>query len=178
MERRASPRQAGGAWTVADSSSPVGGSTSLTFSALKTSTTYELVWAAQQQGTTADEYQLRFNGDSGSNYRWAVTITRDNASSTVQSASGTECRLAYGSPLNEIAAGDTPMYRVRFRTAPYNTGRVELFLNGSYYSSTDAEMTAVIGSCEYRGASDLSSVTLLPSAGNWRGDATLLELGN
>lgn len=166
-----------GLWQQIASSVTLGGSTSVTFTVPESSGTYWLS-AVFSEGAANALAQIRFNGDTGSNYTWvdlglvrATTLSTFNDSDTSCSW-GTNNNAAYNLPANGFSKKnfwfDIPINKSQYAIGTTNSG-------ASDASGSPNEVTTT-GTCFYRGASRVSSVTILTSASNFAGTFRLFQM--
>jgi len=170
-----SPRVSG-MWYVLASSSPAGGSATITFAGLKSSTTYRLEFSGIHKTGSADLY-YRFNGDAGANYKYVTRYALLAASGAQYSNSGTACFLTPANATDFWENLDFGIASITFSTNYSNSNQVTSRGQAAVHSaSRNSEISQEVA-CNYYGSANLTSITLLPSTGVLIGDIRLLELG-
>jgi hypothetical protein len=151
--------------TLVETATPSAAS-SFTFSNLSPNVEYVLYYDGIQNTSTGDQL-IRFNADSGSTYvRQQVygvgtVIGGSNATSTSLSICST------------ITAGQAVKTILNFRTATSNG--TDVFINNQLYTSGSGGVWVANGG-SYDGASNLTSMTYLVSAGTTSGTAKLYRM--
>ena len=164
-----------GGWTIVASTNPAG-ATTFTFTGLNNSLEHRLKFRFLHN-TTDGDYILRFNGDSGSNYGYAMrrldsaaNVNSDfaapAAATFLQLAGTTGLVNATNGVRCELDLGIEPGDATRVHVDPISCG----YIGGS------GEYFTMRGSGYYDGASALTSVSLTVNAGNFTGLVYLLAL--
>lgn len=155
-----------------ETQSPVASSTFTFAEVLTPGTHYKIIFSMAQNTSNGITY-LRFNADSGTNYKWSANAFNTNGASVSASNNGdTEIQISGGTA---VGAGDYAVGEIDFNTVPGDNTVVY----GTYSNSlSDANpfLVSVAGALKYDGGSDLSSVTILPSAGTITGTFKLYEI--
>lgn len=143
---------------------------SFTISSLSSATRYKLILNLLQN-TSAGAQSIRFNSDSGANYAFgniyvlAATTVSGNASNSGQSM----INLTPGA--STVASGSYSMYELNFQTVQGNVNKVLITGTGNSNDGTNFFGQVINGF--YTGASSLTSITVLTSAGTLTGTASL-----
>lgn len=123
--------------------------------------------------SAACNFSLRFNADTGNNYEWSARCN------------GTAETLAHGGStdqirLNALAAYNNFAYVVaNFAARPADTTVVDVEARCSFTDNTGSgELMNGDAVGKYDGASDLTSLTILVSAGNFTGKISLYEISD
>lgn len=166
-----------GMWCTVASSQPVSGSTSILFSALSSSNSYHIRANLITQ-TTAGYYFMRFNGDSGSVYKYSSVAGTNGGSFGAGSGSATYCLITPATAAYFPNIGDPLTCDVYFST--WNRGQKKAVANfecGSQFNSGDYGGTR--GTCIYsNGDGAVTSVEIgINGGGTMIGDARLESWG-
>lgn len=147
------------------------GSTSFTFpsAVITSSAAYILEWTLLQN-TANGHLTLRFNGDSGANYRWSAKNNKDNTDEVqAVSIADTSGRMTS----TNLIAGQFSNGHVRFQSAFSRSSTVMYRFQHEYVEGNAGVSGEQHGGGVYTGAADLTSVTLLTSGGTISGTIKL-----
>ena len=153
-----------GTWKAVQSGS-VTAQTSFTISSLVASGKYKLIFTPQQN-TSAGDINIRFNGDSGGNYSYARGYAQPNGMSY---GGGSGATFFYPF-ITLLQPTEKAMLTLEF----FGTSDYKVFMNGLSIQNGGI-YTNFYGGI-YTGAADLSSITVLTSAGTMTGTWTLYKL--
>jgi len=155
-------------WQIVGSVSP-SGATSITFNNLSPNKQYAIEYNLSQNTIAGDLY-LRFNNDSGNNYWWVISLATHNGGYGAVGNATSYIRV-----VRDTMAGFPLLGFFRFSAVPTNPSAV--FLHGeSSHWRWDGYLEINIAGGRYAGSSNLSSITIETSAGNFTGKVYLLEL--
>ena len=145
----------------------------LSFTGLTATSTYRLT-GTYRQITSNGIALIRFNSDSGAGlYKWAVNYHSDAAAGGNEGSTGdTEIQMTGTS---SVGAGLAATLMFTFGADPGDTTRVLVRGTIGYRTATPETYTAEFGGY-YDGASALTSVQVLPSAGTITGNFILEKL--
>lgn len=151
------------------SSAPVVASTGTTFAMNFVSTaSYQVTWAAEPTAST--ELCVRFNNDAGANYRYSNTRSILGTVADDQSNTGTCCYLTPNNgPTDQATSGDMFLINLNFRL--YYSSNAKVILNGigAFYSASRSTQVEEAYSCSYLGSAAITSFTIYPTAGSYKG---------
>jgi hypothetical protein len=160
----------GGVATV-DTQNP-SAAASVTFSSLSTGVFYKILYSFTQNTSTAN-LSLRFNGDSGSNYKWSTLRFNDGLGNAFNGSTGggaISITNGLAMQVGEQCFGD-----VSFSSDPGDSSIVHANFQSSHCGSA-ANSTFQLGNGYYNGASSLVSATLFPDAGTFTGQIILTRM--
>lgn len=140
-----------------------------TFSSLAVDTYYKMIFRLSP--TVTGNVLLRFNGDSGANYRWAVRLNQDNGD-TSQFVDQSDNELEISGDNNVDGPGFL-IGEIQFNSMPGDSTTVMTkhqlaFMRSTFYCE-------VHGGGKYDGATPLTSVTLSNGGGPMVGNVTLMK---
>ena len=160
----------GGTWVSVQSGTVSAGS-SFTVSSLEAGAKYKLI-VNMIQNTSASDYRLTFNSDTGSNYKWAGI--RGVAASANGDGSSSDTKVVLNRSGSDVSA--TFPFFAELLISPYaSTNNNQLVLGISHYvNGTAPAVNGIAGS--YAGAASLSSLTITTAAGTMTGSWTLYKL--
>jgi hypothetical protein len=126
------------------------------------------------QNTSNGRLSIRFNADSGANYGWILNHAWPTGVGGIGVNSGDTNIL-------EISSGDTALatsymqYELLFQTVPGNNHNVIITGNGMY-KDNNSNLQSLVSGGIYVGASDLTSISIITSAGTLTGTATIYTM--
>jgi len=122
------------------------------------------------QNTAIGIFTMQFNGDSGANYNW-FAVEFDSSVHPDDGIADTKIGLIAG---YSVYVGGQIHIDIDITTKYGNNMLTECKWNGGFvYSSSANYPVTIIGSAQYNGASNLSSVTFLTSGGTFSGNLSL-----
>jgi len=134
-----------------------------------------LLYVSGVQGTADGRLQMRFNQDlTGTDYRYAKSRISSGANASDQgSENQNECEFM---GTEEIDNGDGGIFKIEFQEYDTTNFRVNAVFDGTYIENTTSVLLRIYSGCQYTGIASLDNMTLLWSAGDFTGKATLWEL--
>lgn len=158
-------------WTVVASTNP-NASTSITFAGIQSAGQYWI--QARLTAPTAAILVIRFNSDAGSNYRFANFSVNSSATSGINTSDSTT-----GITINANDTVRNSHVIVVNCFIEVNQGDTTIAVtdcNASYLRTTTANLVKEIGSGYYTGASAVSSVSVVATAGTYTGSIYLMRM--
>jgi len=144
---------------------------SVSFTGLTAGKRYKVVYDLTQV-TSAGILQLRFNNDSGANYRWASFVVTDAGSTGANAGTGdTEIQLTR---VDSVAVGFQNVGEFTFAAKASDTTIATLTGNAAFTIGTS--LYQAMHSGYYDGASAITRFDLIPSAGTITGRVFLYQL--
>lgn len=160
----------GGVWTLVASQSP-SASSGVTITGLSATAIYRL--DVNLLHSASSQLYLRFNGDSSTNYRWAVFSQTDNAGTgSTTSTSDGGISLAR----SNVDAGTPILGCYQLSANPTDTTKVFVTGTNTNFSGGGRVQTELVGG-RWAGSGALTSLTLLPSSGTFTGLIKLSQIG-
>ena len=130
---------------------------------------YTLLW-----NTTAGNLRVRFNGDEGNNYHWAVFAS--NGSATSGAAGGNSVAFMIVNHTSEtVGVGETITGHFRVSTESGDNTLGYIVGSNTQFSSVPRFIQETHGG-RYDGASAITSINIQPSAGTFTGNITMTQL--
>jgi hypothetical protein len=165
------------AWRVIASSSPTGGTSSITFSGLKSTTSYHLDIAITQQVTNGTVY-IRYNSDSRAGYSYTGQGYDRATLLSYYSDGDTSCPITTNNTSYNLLSGNSAKLDYYFANTYSKSRYVIGHASAGYEDVSGGNHLIFKSECFYDGVNQpLTSVTVGVSAGNFVGDVRLLELG-
>lgn len=167
-----------GTWAIVDSTTPTGGVASWTSTFdtdLSTSMSLELDFTVTATSNDGDLY-IRFNGDSGNNYYWGLSLITDNGAGPGSDSGGgatSRCNLHRATYFD---SADTVQGKVRCHTYPNASMKVMCTVEATITSNALARGEGANGICRYLGSASITSITIGRTAGTMYGRATRILL--
>lgn len=156
------------AWATDSSTSPSGANAS-TFTVVA-GNTYELRY--RLKAASAQTHRLRFNGDTGSVYRYASFLVGSAGTFNDTTNLTSSCIL-----LNATTIPDGNFTEGRISISIHSADNTIATTNGdNFFLNTTPNTARVINGCQYDGASEITSLNFQTDAGSYTGKITLLKL--
>lgn len=146
-------------------SGTVSASSTFTISNLSPSVNYFFLFN-YLQNTSNGNLEFRFNADSGANYYFNF-ISGDSGGGFLQGAGGGQTFIQANTT---HGSGKYSQVRLDFQTVPGTNTSVQTIMYGSFYYLGVPNYSPFLTTGFYTGASNLTSMTVLPSAGSMTGN--------
>lgn len=159
-----------GAWATQESQTATASSTN-SFNGLTAGTIYRLSFVLRQN-TANGRYQIRFNSDSGNNYSFAVSGLDATNVGVNDGNNGVSSAILLS---QNILAGKSIKGEIEFSTDP-SDGTIALGTTNLTYIDSAGFMVGETGGIYYDGATTITSMTFLVSAGTFTGTFNLQRI--